>query len=173
MIAEHENALRVAQPRRRAESLAKERLGHGRDVLVRKPQIDAREEGVTGCYRANPELIGACVGDRVRRQDLLAQRHRAGRRCNGRRRDTASEALCVVGKKTAAWTIAALDGIETPGELFDGNGLAALGETWDERQVGARQKADVLGILPINLFDARRDDEPHTGGELAVRRLLA
>ncbi len=49
--------------------------------------------------------------------------------------------------------------------------LAAL-DALEQPEVGAREQADVLRVLPVDLLDAARDDELHSRLELAVRRGL-
>jgi hypothetical protein len=62
--------------------------------------------------------------------------------------------------------------VETTGELTDGDKLTAANPR-DQREVTARQKADIFSILSIDLFKSRCDDESNAGGELAIGSGLA
>ena len=78
-----------------------ERLGHRRHVLVREAHVGAREERVARLHRGDAGGAGLRVGDDVRGEDLLAERHRARGRGDRGRRDLAREARAVVREEAA------------------------------------------------------------------------
>ena len=149
-----------------------ERLGHRRDVLVREANVGAREERIARLHRGHAGHAGLRVGDDVRGEDLLAQRHGTRGRGDGGWRDLAFEPRAVVREEAAVLDDRRADGVEALRELRDGDGLARL-DARDEPEVRGGQQADVLGVLLVDLLDALRDDELHAGLELAVRRGLA
>jgi hypothetical protein len=106
------------------------------------------------------------------REDLLAEGHRAGERRQRRWSDPPLHTRAVVREEAAVLDDGRADRIEIAGELAHRD-LFAARDAREEPEVGARQEADVLRVLAVDLLDALRDDELHSGRQLAVGRGLA
>ncbi len=172
VVAEGVDALGLGDGGVVAEGGAKERVGHGGDVLVREAHVGAGEEGVAGGHGGHAHGAGGRVDDGVRGENLLGERHRTRRRRDGGRGDFAREARAVVGEEAAGPHDVGRDGVAPASEGLARHLFAAL-EALEQFEVGRGEQADVLGVLPVDLLDARGERHGDAAGELGVGGGLA
>ncbi len=163
VIPKRVNALRALDAGIGPESSAKQRVGHGRDVFVRKANVGLHEERISGLHRGDTDSVANAVYDRVTSEDLLGQCHRApSRGDDGRPRCSRNPRLAVRKEPTALDDLSA-NRVEPSRELCDRSGSLAHSRCAESAPCRCSvEEPDVLGgVLPIDLFEARRDDEPH------------
>ena len=156
VVLEADDARRVVQPVAGAEAALQQVRAHAGVVLVDEAQVRGDEAG-----------RGA-----VALHDLLEERHgprAAGGRGGGfgRRRGAGAVAQQPAG---------AHDGRRlrlAPGEdLVDGDRLAAL-QPRQQAEVRAGQKAEVVGVLPVDALEALREHDAHARRQLGQRGVFA
>ena len=106
------------------------------------------------------------------RNHLFAERHRTPAGGGRRQGRLALQPRHVVVEQTAVLDDAPRDFALTLGEGRERDLLAAA-DLGDDREIGGRQDAQVLAILPIDALDVLGDDELDPGAHLGVGRLLA
>ncbi len=153
-----------------AHQVIVENRGHGRDVLVAEALVGAREAGVAGLDRGDPDV--ALRIDHVPGEDFLRQRHGARGRCDGGQEDFLLQARDVEGKQAAVLDDLAGDVVLAAGEFGERN-LFAAPDLVDQAEVGRGQHAQVLAVLLVDALDVLGDHELDAGGALGVGRLLA
>ncbi len=172
VIAERVHALGLDDRGVVAERGPEERVGHGGDVLVREAHVGAGEEGVARGDRGQADGVRGGVDDGVGGENLFGQGHRPGGGGDGRRRELAPQARPVVGEEPARPHDVGRDGVAPLREGLARHPFAPL-EPLEQREVGRGEQPDVLGVLPVNLLDARRERDGDAAGQLGVGRRLA
>src|ERR1051325_7082219 len=115
VISKRNDRFRSGNTRVSAERLFEQRLCHRRDVLVRKAHVGKRKQRVTRLHRCNTDLPGG--DERMPRDDLRDDRHRAWSSLERRGRDLSGESCFVVVEQTTVRNDVLRDRIETLREL--------------------------------------------------------
>jgi hypothetical protein len=89
----------------------------------------------------------------------------------GRHRDVAHESLAEP-QQSAALEDRRGQRVAAGHQVFDRNRLARA-DARDQAEVGRGEQADVVGVLPVQAFEAFGDDQPHAGRLLGGRAVLA
>src|SRR5207302_1557448 len=117
------------------------------------------------------DLAPRRVDHPVARDDLFAERHRPARRLGRREHDLALEPGHVEVEQSSVLDDATRDLALTLGEGGERDRLAAA-DPVDDREVGGRENAHVLAVLPIDPLDVLRHHQLDAGAHLGVGGLL-
>ncbi len=167
MIAEQEHRLRVDDLFISANLLVPKDRRHGSNVLVTEPDVRAHETFVTWANIWNADRIAREIGHPMPCQDLLAEIHGPGGRRDRRHTLRAFAPCDVVLEQSAVLDDPASDFTFAVREHTQRN-LFAVAQAVDEREIRAREDAEVLTVLPIDALDTLRDHQPDPGAPLGV-----
>jgi hypothetical protein len=145
---------RASSPKARAE----ERVGHRRDVLVREAHVGAHEERVARGHRGDAHAVGGASVDGVGGDDLLARVIGPRRGVEGRGRHLPRRRALLYSNSPPYSTMSAEMG-SSP-RVNSARGIASPRAMRGEAEIGAGEQPDVLRVLPVDLLDVLRDDEP-------------
>src|SRR5687767_10630169 len=106
------------------------------------------------------------------RNNLFHNRHWPFGRVNRGWRHLAGQTGLVVIEEAAVLHDVAGNRIEAVSELCERN-LFTAPNALDQTKIGGSQQADVLRVLPVNLFNTFSDDELNAGPLLCVGRGLS
>ena len=157
-----------ALPQRLREAFGR----HRRDVFVGEAQVGPHEARVARRDGGHARARGRRIRDDVAREDLLDERHPAGRRRDGRGRLAARETRPRVGEQPARLDHAPRDRILPLREERERN-LPAFPHPLEDREIGRQEHSEIDRVLAIDALEALGHEEADARGALRVRSLLA
>src|SRR6266516_4242565 len=171
VIAKHEDRAGIGHPLPVAHELLEEDRRHRGHVLVAEPDVGDHEPFIARLDGRHADLAPRRVDHPVARDDLFAERHRPARRRGRREHDLALEPGHVEVEQSSVLDDATRDLALTLGEGGERDRLAAA-DPVDDREVGGRENAQVLAVLPIDPLDVLGHHQLDAGAHLGVGGLL-